>query len=389
MLSKNPTTNDSDESRPLPKLPVSLRSLAQFLDLSPATVSLVLNNSPVARAIPQHTKHRIFAAAKRFNYRPNFVARSLRAQRSYILGVLVPEVSGGYAALVLSGIEDHLLQEGYFYIVVSHRHKAELIKQYPSMLLERSIEGLIAVDTPCKGIPQVPVVAVSGHLDVEGVTNISLDHDRAAALALEHLVGLGHARIALIKGQAFSSDTEPRWEAFSRQAKRLGIAVNPKLVVQLEGNTPSPEVGHAAVSRLLSTHEQFTALITFNDVSAIGAIRALREAGLNVPGNISVVGFDDIPFAAYQNPPLTTIRQPLSEMGKVAAETVLSRIANGNQAPYPKVITVEPELIVRETTCAVSRRTRTGQRRSFKAKSSSSMKTFLSSEKDELAVGSK
>lgn len=391
MLSKNHITNDNDsgESRPLPKLPVSLRSLAQYLDLSPATVSLVLNNSPVARAIPQRTKHRIFSAAKRFNYRPNFVARSLRAQRSYILGVLVPEVSAGYAAVVLSGIEDHLLQEGYLYIVVSHRHKSELLEQYPRMLLERSIEGLIAVDTPCQGIPQLPVVAVSGHLDVEGVTNISLDHDRAAALALEYLVGLGHTKIALIKGQAFSSDTEPRWEAFSRQAERLGIALNPKLVIQLEGNTPSPEVGHVAISRLLSTHERFTALITFNDVSAIGAIRALREAGLSVPADISVIGFDDIPFAAYQNPALTTIRQPLWEMGKVAAETVLSRIANGNQAPYPKVITVEPELIVRETTCAVVPRLAASFGSQVKSGRQTAGKTALSSQKDELAVGSK
>lgn len=389
MFSKNSTTNDNDDSRPLPKLPVSLRSLAQYLDLSPATVSLVLNNSPVARTIPQHTKHRIFSAAKRFNYRPNFVARSLRAQRSYILGVLVPEVSSGYAAVVLSGIEDHLLQEGYFYIVVSHRHKAELIQRCPSMLLERSIEGLIAVDTPCLGIPRLPVVAVSGHLDVEGVTNISLNHDRAAALALEHLAGLGHTKIALIKGQPFSSDTEPRWEAFSRQAERLGIPLKPRLVVQLEGNTPSPEVGHVAVSRLLGTHERFTALITFNDVSAIGAIRALREEGLNVPADVSVMGFDDIPFAAYQNPALTTIRQPLWEMGKVAAETVLSRIANGNQAPYPKTITVEPELVVRETTCAVSRHVATGLKRSFKARSAPGLKAAPTSQKDELAVGSK
>ncbi len=389
MLLKNRAKPDDDESRPLPRLPVSLRSLAEFLGLSPATVSLVLNNSPVARAIPQHTKHRIFSAAKRFSYRPNFVARSLRAQRSYILGVLVPEVSAGYAALVLSGIEDHLLQEGYFYIVVSHQHKTELITEYPSLLLERSIEGLITVDTPCPKILQLPVVAISGHLAVEGITNISLAHDKAAAVALEHLVGLGHSRIAFVKGQAFSSDTEIRWNAFRRQAERLQIPLRPKLTVQLEGNTPSPEVGYVAVRKLLRIREPFTALIAFNDVSAIGAIRALREAGLRVPEDISVVGFDDIPFAAYQNPALTTIRQPLWEMGKLAAETVLSRIANGNGAPYPKLVTVEPELIVRESTCTASRQVAARPKRPFKRARLQAIKVARNRQKNELAVGSK
>ena len=389
MLLKNRAKPDDDESRPLPRLPVSLRSLAEFLGLSPATVSLVLNNSPVARAIPQHTKHRIFSAAKRFSYRPNFVARSLRAQRSYILGVLVPEVSAGYAALVLSGIEDHLLQEGYFYIVVSHQHKTELITEYPSLLLERSIEGLITVDTPCPKILQLPVVAISGHLEVEGITNISLAHDKAAAVALEHLVGLGHSRIAFVKGQAFSSDTEIRWNAFRRQAERLQIPLRPKLTVQLEGNTPSPEVGYVAVRKLLRIREPFTALIAFNDVSAIGAIRALREAGLRVPEDISVVGFDDIPFAAYQNPALTTIRQPLWEMGKLAAETVLSRIANGNGAPYPKLVTVDPELIVRESTCTASRQVAARPKRPFKRARLQAIKVARNRQKNELAVGSK
>ena len=129
--------------------PVSLKVLAEYLGLSPATISLVINRSPVAGSIPQETKDRIFSAARRFNYRPNFVARSLRKQRSLTIGVVVPEVSEGYAALVMSGIEDHLLQEGYFYFVASHRHRSDLIDEYPKLLLGRSVEGIIAVDTPC------------------------------------------------------------------------------------------------------------------------------------------------------------------------------------------------------------------------------------------------
>jgi len=289
------------------------------------------------------------------NYRPNFMARSLRAQRSFTIGVVVPEISEGYAALVMSGIEDHLLQEGYFYFVVSHRHRMDLIEEYPRLLQQRAVEGLIAVDTACQEGVIIPVVAVSGHRELPGVTNITLNHARAAMLALEHLAKLGHKKIAFIKGQEFSSDTEVRWEALCGAAKELGLQVLEKLTVQLEGESSSPQLGYEITRKLLGRGERFTALLAFNDISAIGAIRALREAGHRVPEDVSVVGFDDIQSAAFQNPGLTTVRQPLREMGVIAAETLLRRINAGAKSLYPKVITVEPELIVRASTCAPCR----------------------------------
>jgi LacI family transcriptional regulator len=311
---------------------------------------LVINRSPAAKSIPHHTQERVREAARKLNYRPSFMARSLRAQRSFTIGVVVPEISEGYAALVLSGIEDHLLEEGYFYFVVSHRHKADLIEEYPRLLQQRAVDGLIAVDTLCPdGVP-IPIVAVSGHRDVPGVTNIILNHARAARLALEHLTQLGHRKIAFIKGQAFSSDTEVRWEAVRRSAKDLELEVNEPLTGQLEGESSSPELGYEVTRRILAKNESFTALLAFNDISAIGAIRALREAGQRVPEDVSVVGFDDIQSAAFQNPGLTTVRQPLREMGMIAAETLLRRINAPKKTPYPKTITVEPELIVRAST---------------------------------------
>jgi LacI family transcriptional regulator len=330
--------------------------LADYLGLSSATISLVLNGSPVADSIPQKTKDRVFEAARHFNYRPNFLARSLRTQRSFMIGVLVPEVSEGYAAAVMGGIEDELLQEGYFYLVASHRHKADLIEEYPLLLHRRSVEGLIAVDTPWKQQIPIPVVAVSGRGHCKGITQIVLDHDRAAELALEHLYHLGHRRIAFIKGQAFSSDTDVRWSAIGKAARRLRLEIRPELVVQLEGDLPSPELGYGVTHKLLASRAAFTALFAFNDISAIGAVRALRENGYRVPEDVSVVGFDDIQSAAFQNPGLTTVRQPLRRMGQLAAETVLRNIT----APTPKQpsrrIMVEPELVVRESTSAASAR---------------------------------
>jgi DNA-binding LacI/PurR family transcriptional regulator len=334
--------------------PVSLKELAERLGLSPATVSLVINRSPVADSIPQETKDRVLSAARKYKYRPSFFARSLRAQRSFTIGVIVPEVSDGYSASVMSGVEDHLLQEGYFYFVVSHRHRADLIDEYPRLFLERSVDGLIAVDTPWTLQLSVPVVTVSGHNHVKGVTNIVLDHVRAAEIALKHLFHLGHREIAFIKGQEFSSDTEVRWANIEKAARHLGLRISSALVSQLEGDSPSPELGYEAAQKLLSSHKRFTALFAFNDISAMGAIRALREARLRVPDDVSVVGFDDIQSAAYQNPALTTVRQPLREMGRIAAETLLRRIRRSEAHANGAETTVEPKLMIRETTCRVA-----------------------------------
>jgi LacI family transcriptional regulator len=332
---------------------VSLKSLAEHLGLSQAAVSFVINRSPAAKSIPQRTQELIRVAARELNYRPNHLARSLRKQRSYTIGVVVPEISEGYAALVMSGIEDHLLQEGYFYFVVSHRHRSDLIEEYPLLLQQRAVEGLIAVDTALTEEMHVPLVAVSGHRDVHGVTNIVLNHARAAMLALEHLTKLGHWRMAFIKGQEFSSDTAVRWDSVRGAAEKLGVEIKDRLVVQLEGESSSPELGYQVAQKLLASREPFTALFAFNDISAIGAIQALREAGRRVPEDVSVVGFDDIQSAAFQNPALTTVRQPLREMGLIAAETLLQRIVAPANAPYPKEIVVEPSLIVRGSTAKV------------------------------------
>jgi DNA-binding LacI/PurR family transcriptional regulator len=327
--------NYAANGRPAGTSSISLKELAEHLGLSSATVSLVINRSPGAKSIPASTQERVRAAARELNYRPNLMARSLRQKRSFTIGVLVPEVSEGYAALVLSGIEDHLLQEGYFYFVVSHRHRADLIEEYPSLLTAPS---------------ELPAVAISGHREVAGVTNIILDHNLAAQLALEHLQKSGHTRIAMIKGQDFSSDTEIRWRALHCVATQLGINIHEQLTIQLEGDSPSPEVGYGVTRKLLERGVPFTALFAFNDISAIGAIQALRESGKRVPEDVSVVGFDDIQSAAYQHPGLTTVRQPLRQMGVIAAETLLTRVNSPRQSDYPKEIVVKPELIVRAST---------------------------------------
>ncbi len=334
---------------------ISLKELAAHLGLSPTSLSIVLNDAPTANSIPQETKDRIFEAAAKFNYRPNYFARSLRAQRSFTFGLLVPELSDGYSAMVLNGVESVLSTEGFFYLTASHLHREDLLEHHPQMLIERQVEGIIAVDTPIRFNPTLPIVNVSGHDKIEGVTNIILNHDSAAKLGIEHLCKLGHRKIAFIKGQDFSSDTEIRWQTIMQAAIEKGIEIDDDLIVQLEGENPSPETGYAATQKLLARKKKFTALFAFNDISAIGAIRALCEADCRVPEDVSVLGFDDTYAAAFHNPALTTIKQPLFEMGSLAAKTLLQKLAEPNRH-FAQTLTVEPKLVVRRSTARFSRK---------------------------------
>ncbi len=335
--------------QPGKKAPASLATLSTHLGLSAAAISRVLNRVPAAKSIPKATQDRIFAAAKQFNYRPNVLARSLQRGHSLTVGVMVPEVSEGYATLVLSGIEQSLLQAGYFYFLISHHHRAELIEHSLRMLEERSVDGLIAIDTILSEDTHLPTVTVSCPVEQVGVTNILLNHRRASELAIDYLVGIGHTQIAVIKGQSFSSDSDTRWQAIRQAAVRAHVGIDTRLVTQLEGDSPTSEPGYFAAQRLLASKVPFTAIFAFNDLSAIGAIRALHEAGLRVPRDVSVVGFDDVQSAAFQNPALTTVRQPLRTMGMLAGEEIVRQIGTPPEPTASRQVMVDPELIVRES----------------------------------------
>lgn len=345
---------DAEKIIRTPKVKASLKQLAEHLGLSPTTVSRVVNRSHGATRIPAQTRERVLAAAAKFNYKPNALARSLRSKHSQIVSVIVPEISDGYSASVLSGVEDGLLLGGYFYFVVSHRHRPELLREYPALLISRAVEGIIAVDSPIEDNFSVPLVSVSGHNRLPSAVNIELDHVLAAHYALEHLKRLGHTRIAIIKGQSFSSDTQVRWRAICKVASEIGIEIHPRLTVQLEETGLGSEPGRVATMKLIKRGESFSAIFAFNDHTAMGAIAALREAGMAVPEQVSVVGFDDIPGAATHNPPLTTVHQPLQEMGRVAATELLQMVRGGTRSEAPRTIRILPTFIERKSTAVAA-----------------------------------
>jgi LacI family transcriptional regulator len=327
---------------------VTLRMVAERVGLTKGTCSAVLNQTAASRSIPVQTQERILAVARELSYRPSFYARNLGVKRTYMIGVVTQEIGDFYGSPIIGGIERYLRQKNFFFLTVAHRHDPKLLETYSRLLLDRGVEGFITIDTFVDHPLPVPTVAVPGHHRVQGVTNIVLSHRKAAWLALNHLIELGHSEIAFMKGSNFSPDSEDRWNSIREVAEELGIRMRAELIVQLEGDDTTPQLGFPFANELLARKRPFTALFAYNDISAIGAIRAFQEAGFQVPKDISVVGFDDIRIAVHNNPSLTTVRQPLQKMGEIAARALLNRIEE-HEDWVPEIV-VEPEIVVRNST---------------------------------------
>lgn len=335
---------------------ITQKELAARLGLHPSTVSLVLNDAPLAKAIPQETKDRVLRAAQELDYRPNLYAKYLSSNRSFTVAILLPAIGEGYSTAVLGGVDEVLFDQNYAVFLAIHHGDKQRIREYLRRLEQRAVEGVILLNTPLEEPLGLPSVSIGGYPAVGETTRVLLDNYRGARAGAEHVIGLGHRRIAVIKGHAWRPASQERWNGIVDSFEAHGMQVNPKLVIQLQAQISlreqaTPEEGYRAAKTLLSHGLSFTALLTFNDLTALGAMRAFHEAGLRIPQDISVVGFDDIPSAAYHLPGLTTLRQPLQHMGALASRQLLKLIAQ--RGAKSEDLIVEPELIVRESTCEV------------------------------------
>jgi LacI family transcriptional regulator len=331
---------------------ITLKELAEHLGLSRTTISMILNDVPEATRFPEETRQRVVQSARKLGYRPNYFARSLGNKRNYLIGVIAPDFGNGYEAAILSGFQRCLLNTGYESFISTHLWSPSLLQRHVETLCDRGAEGLLLINSTPKESPGIPAVTICTDRSPIWSTRVSIDNAFGIGQAMNHLVSLGHREIAFIKGPKESGDTEERWNAVLATCKALGLRVDPCLTVQLERLEPPgtrhAEEGRLAAQELLRRGKPFTALVAFNDVSALGAMAALREGGYKVPEDVSIMGFDDIEFASIAYPPLTTIRQPLHEMGASAAELLLRKLANDERV---KSLRVRPELIVRSSTC--------------------------------------
>jgi LacI family transcriptional regulator, galactose operon repressor len=343
---------------------VTIRDVAKESGFSSTTVSIVLNDAPLARYIPPVTKKRIERAAEKLGYRPNQFARSLRSKRSHTVGVMVFDMTDPYCTLVLRGIENTLYHASYLPILTDVHNERSRFERYLEMLLDRRIEGLVVLANwlfldinvlADLEKSSIPTALIACELKGDAMSSVIVDNEIGGYAALEHLHSLGHRKIAFIRGPKTLADSSPRWRGVRNCAKARDLELDSRLIVDLpESRDPlsSFEAGEKLTEDLLKEKRQFTALLAFDDMTAFGAIRALGNAGRRVPEHCSVVGFDDVAPSALYTPALTTVRQPMEAMGAAAVGIVLEGIKSVLEkrevaAQHRKM---EPKLVVRDST---------------------------------------
>jgi len=362
---------DSDESfAELPRVKSStatIRDVAKASGFSSTTVSIVLNNAPLARYIPPVTKKKIEIAAKKLGYRPNLFARSLRSKRSHTVGVMVFDMTDPYCTLILRGIENSLYQSGYLPIFTDVHNERSRFERYLEMMLDRRIEGLVVlanwlfVDINLLADVEkssIPTAMIGRELRTDTVSSVIVDNELGGHAAMEHLHSLGHRKIAFIRGPKALADSSPRWKGVRTVAQAKGLELDARLIMDLpESRDPISgfEAGYKLTEELIRRRRGFTAIMAFDDMTAFGAIRALSKAGIRVPDQCSVIGFDDVATAAFYTPSLTTIRQPMEAMGSLAVSVVVDGINSVLEKREVAAVhrKLAPELVVRESTKSI------------------------------------
>jgi LacI family transcriptional regulator len=340
---------------------VTIREVAEQCELSPTTVSMVLNQTPMASQIPEATKQRILRVAEGMGYQPNPFAQALRSRHSHTIGVMVPDIADPYCAQILRGIENSFSQSNYLPFLVDIQNDSLRFKKYINVLTGRRVEGLIILANSLSfetelllapGTRKVPVVILGREPETESLSWVATDNQDGTRQAMEHLYGLGHRKIAVIRGPEMIVDSHHQWAGICSFASAAGLILEPRLIASLSAPFSSYEGGYERTQELLALKIPFTAVVAFDDMTAFGCIRALINAGLRVPQDCSVIGFDDIAAAAFYNPALTSVREHMEELASTGADILMEAIGafRKSQAMSPTHRKIKPALIVREST---------------------------------------
>ncbi|MDX8432433.1 LacI family transcriptional regulator [Mesorhizobium sp. M4B.F.Ca.ET.215.01.1.1] len=327
----------------------TIADVARYAGVSVATVSHVMNRT---RHVEPETAERVRAAIAALRYSPNSLARSLRRGETKTIGLLLPDNSNPFFASVARQIEDAGFVAGYTVILCNSDGSAEKEERYLSVLMAKQIDGLIfAGSSDHAGVfsrlaPDVPAVLLDREIHSVHVDSVLVDHDHGGYLAGQYLVGLGHKRIGVIGGPRDSSSSPARLRGFTRALQEAGVDLPASAVVDSDYHFAG---GRLAMERLLTQAPDITAVFACNDLMAMGAVTALRSRGLRVPDDMSMIGFDDIPYAVTTWPPLTTIAQPVEKIGTRAVSLLLERVAE--PAAHSRREILMPVLVERES-CA-------------------------------------
>lgn len=340
---------------------VTLLDIARTSGFSVSTVSIVLRETPLSQNVAAKTREHIRRIAKQLGYHPDAYARSLRRRSTETIGILAFDLSDPFCAPILRGIHESLHETGYLPLMMDAQTKRNLFDSYLHMILERRAEGVIVIaswvfeETNLLADVKknkVPIVILGRDLIARGISSILVDNEAGGEMAMRHLKELGHCRVAVIRGPQQMCDSEPRWNGIRKVACEEGMEIDPQLVYELPAlaDPTSGFEGGLRISReMLRSGRPFTAVIAFDDLTALGVVRGLVEAGMRVPQDCSVMGFDNVLPAEVATPPMSTIGQPLKQMGTEAATWVMGAIRRGTEEK-PRLYMPSPELIARSST---------------------------------------
>lgn len=329
-----------------PPSTITVLDVAREAGVSPSTVSRILNGT--AR-VASDKRQAVERAIRKLDFKPNLFARSLKTGTTMTVGILTQDVESPFYGRAMKGIEAGLAGTGYAPIIVSGHWNAAEEAERVRLLMARRIDGLVILTGHlddrqiAEFARHQPIVVTGRQLDAPQVRAFALDQEAGGHLATRHLISLGHRRIAHIAGPGDHTDATERRAGYERALREAGLPVLPELVAQgdfLESG------GLLAMNRLLDSGQPFTAVFAANDQTAFGARMAMYRRGVRVPDDVSIVGVDDLPGAAYATPPMTTVRQPIYEIGLAAASALLTLLGH----PVPEVAVPPLELVVRETT---------------------------------------
>ena len=328
----------------------SIRDVAKVAGVSVSTVSHVINQT---RYVSEETQAKVLAAMEDLNYKPNRLASSLRRKdkRTNTLGLLIPDSTNPFFAEVLRGVEDASFDAGYNVFLCNSDDDPNKELYYIEVLLSKQIDGIILVSEGTHGDSlvllannQIPSVLVDREVSGTITDSVLVDNETGGYQATEYLIELGHTRIGCIPGPSLLTPSAARVQGYRKALSEHNLIQDDDLILMGDFRAQS---GFEATKKLLNLDELPTAIFACNDLMAVGALHAADEAGLSVPGDISIVGFDDITLASFTKPPLTTIAQPSQEMGLLAAEMVIGRIENPNLPTRNEILSTS--LVIRNS----------------------------------------
>lgn len=326
---------------------MNIKDIAKIAGVSPSTVSIVFNDKP---GVSEITRLRVMSVIEKVNYRPNSVAWSLVTKKTKSIGVITPDVGEIFYGTLVKHIQYAISSHHYSMVLCISDNNAEKEGRYLDFLIEKGVDGIIMVPTSINSVPRIegidiPVVFVDRYIRGVNVSYVGIDNEKAGYNATRHLIGIGHRYIGFISGPSGESTSEDRLLGYRRALEEAGLSINSMFIKYTDW---SLQQGFQTTKELLSLKIRPSAVVVMGDTCALGVINAVKDEGLKIPEDMALISFDDLIFASFLEVPLTTVRQPVEQLGRACVELFFEQVQS-KEKPRSRKIVLDTELIIRKS----------------------------------------